>query len=596
MFATAQFMVKYCLPLQASSPTDEATILVSNLPPHVDEHALASFMESYGGVRSVHFVVLGNSASLDEEDNAAYMVEFYDVQDAKQALLELESSEPWGPMVRVEVGMRNPSKRRQAKDLLRLIGRWRMESSGSNNVPDRNGRRSSLGESNFPSNSSRDQGKASRGFMQIGSGSTDLYSQETTNNHYRTPSGGFKSSTLDLIDPRSNVKGPSPGSVSSSPLAKDTGDSHSPMPEGDSDRGSASSVNNTHGGRNPSDSMQHQPHQYYVQSAGAQGADSRAQMGPHQAPAQLVMGPDGQYSYVLHPAHFAGAAGNTSSGYYDPQQQLIPAFAGYGGYRAPHQSVHHPHAAHHMPGPGQIVMPSYIDARTGYPIAAPVYLAAPHPQHQHEGSSSSGGRVSHNRGAATGKRQGVSGYHGKQLGNEPDSELALDIAVVKSGGDTRTSLMVRNIPNKYTQKMLLEEFAQYGHGSDKMDFFYLPIDFKNKCNRGYAFVNFVDFQDIVPFYNQYNGQSWKVFNSDKICDITYARIQGKAAMLKRFEHSALLDKEDEYRPLVFVSHGPKKGQREEFTSGQQGYQLQPGATPFEHSSVSSGRSQGEVNT
>jgi len=74
--------------------------------------------------------------------------------------LELESSEPWGPMVRVEVGMRNPSKRRQAKDLLRLIGRWRMESCGSNNVPDRNGRRSSLGESNFPSNSSRDQGKA----------------------------------------------------------------------------------------------------------------------------------------------------------------------------------------------------------------------------------------------------------------------------------------------------------------------------------------------------------------------------------------------------------------------------------------------------
>jgi RNA recognition motif-containing protein len=87
------------------------------------------------------------------------------------------------------------------------------------------------------------------------------------------------------------------------------------------------------------------------------------------------------------------------------------------------------------------------------------------------------------------------------------------------------------------------------------DFFYLPIDFKNKCNRGYAFVNFVDYKDIIPFYDAYNGTSWSRFNSDKICDITYARIQGKAAMLKRFENSALMEKDDEYRPLVFVRKG-----------------------------------------
>jgi hypothetical protein len=80
VLSTAQFKVKYCLPLQASSPTDESTMLISNLPPHVDEHGLASFMESYGGVRSVHFVVTGANGSLDDDDNAAYMVEFYDTQ------------------------------------------------------------------------------------------------------------------------------------------------------------------------------------------------------------------------------------------------------------------------------------------------------------------------------------------------------------------------------------------------------------------------------------------------------------------------------------------------------------------------------------
>lgn len=34
--------------------------------------------------------------------------------------------------------------------------------------------------------------------------------------------------------------------------------------------------------------------------------------------------------------------------------------------------------------------------------------------------------------------------------------------------------MIKNIPNKYTQDMLLEEFND--HYQNKFDFFYLPID------------------------------------------------------------------------------------------------------------------------
>ena len=37
--------------------------------------------------------------------------------------------------------------------------------------------------------------------------------------------------------------------------------------------------------------------------------------------------------------------------------------------------------------------------------------------------------------------------------------------------------MVKNIPNKYTQDMLLEEFSYRCPGNiEKYDFFYLPID------------------------------------------------------------------------------------------------------------------------
>lgn len=42
--------------------------------------------------------------------------------------------------------------------------------------------------------------------------------------------------------------------------------------------------------------------------------------------------------------------------------------------------------------------------------------------------------------------------------------------------DGRTTIMVQNIPNKYTEKMLLE-LINKTH-KKKYDFFYLPIDFK----------------------------------------------------------------------------------------------------------------------
>lgn len=58
--------------------------------------------------------------------------------------------------------------------------------------------------------------------------------------------------------------------------------------------------------------------------------------------------------------------------------------------------------------------------------------------------------------------------------------------------------MIKNIPNKYTQQMLLDTFDRKQH--NQYDFFYLPIDFKNRCNMGYAFINFIDSIYIVEFF------------------------------------------------------------------------------------------------
>lgn len=101
---------------------------------------------------------------------------------------------------------------------------------------------------------------------------------------------------------------------------------------------------------------------------------------------------------------------------------------------------------------------------------------------------------------------------GNQIDNK--KQYQLDLEKIMSGGDTRTTLMIKNIPNKYTSKMLLAAIDE-SHKST-YDFIYLPIDFKNKCNVGYAFINMVSPAHIVSFYEAFNGKKWEKFNSEKL--------------------------------------------------------------------------------
>jgi hypothetical protein len=132
------------------------------------------------------------------------------------------------------------------------------------------------------------------------------------------------------------------------------------------------------------------------------------------------------------------------------------------------------------------------------------------------------------------------------------SKYELHLHKVRSGQDLRTTLMIKNIPNKYDQEMLLAAIDRKYKGT--YDFFYLPIDFKNKCNVGYAFINFTDPHTIAPFYEDFNNKKWEKFNSEKVCKITYARIQGKAALIEHFRNSSLMYEDAKCRPLIFTTY------------------------------------------
>ncbi|KAL2483443.1 Protein MEI2-like 5 [Forsythia ovata] len=136
---------------------------------------------------------------------------------------------------------------------------------------------------------------------------------------------------------------------------------------------------------------------------------------------------------------------------------------------------------------------------------------------------------------------------------EDRRQYQLDLEKIVNGEDSRTTLMIKNIPNKYTSKMLLDAIDETH--KDTYDFLYLPIDFKNKCNVGYAFINMVSPSHIITFYEAFNGKKWEKFNSEKVASLAYARIQGQSALVSHFQNSSLMNEDKRCRPILFQSEG-----------------------------------------
>eukprot|EP01132_Coremiostelium_polycephalum_P006660 gene6660-8239_t len=130
---------------------------------------------------------------------------------------------------------------------------------------------------------------------------------------------------------------------------------------------------------------------------------------------------------------------------------------------------------------------------------------------------------------------------------------------VKSGKDTRASLMIKNLPNRLTQKLLLSIIDEHFKGA--YDFLYLPIDPQSKVNYGYAFINFINYRSIISFYTEFNSRKWEKFYCSKVCEITYARIQGKSPLIQHLRHSSSCSSNKKNSPVIFISDNSGSGER-----------------------------------
>ena len=120
----------------------------------------------------------------------------------------------------------------------------------------------------------------------------------------------------------------------------------------------------------------------------------------------------------------------------------------------------------------------------------------------------------------------------KSRPSEKKFDLNIDIKRILYLEDRRTTLMIKNIPNKFQRDALLKTIDENFKGA--YDLFILPTDANGFKNFGYSFINFTNCYYIPYFYFLFHEKKWSSTNSQKVCQITYSKIQGRNSLLSHY--------------------------------------------------------------
>lgn len=141
-------------------------------------------------------------------------------------------------------------------------------------------------------------------------------------------------------------------------------------------------------------------------------------------------------------------------------------------------------------------------------------------------------------------QQGQELFHGGMI---PDAK-PMDAPPVPAEWANTYTVMMRNLPNRYTQRMLLEEICSSGFGGT-FDFLYLPIDPDTNANKGYGFINFLEPIHAWQFKCAYEGKQMSRFNSSKFVSVSPAALQGLEANYAHYSTSRCSRGDPAARPL-----------------------------------------------
>jgi len=135
----------------------------------------------------------------------------------------------------------------------------------------------------------------------------------------------------------------------------------------------------------------------------------------------------------------------------------------------------------------------------------------------------------------------------------PPTSNHLNIINILSGEEMHTTVMICNIPIRFSQIDMLALINKHNFGT--YDYYYQPMDLRTNCNRGFAYINFTHPYYIVSFYMEFQQLQWnKVVsqcNSNKRSLLFYANVQGKFANIQSLADKNVMYKPEEmYKPVI----------------------------------------------
>ena len=115
-----------------------------------------------------------------------------------------------------------------------------------------------------------------------------------------------------------------------------------------------------------------------------------------------------------------------------------------------------------------------------------------------------------------------------------------------------TTVLVRNVPAGFTQDELIALFRSLGY---LFNFFYCPVDFRTRRNIGYLFIDLIAPEMARDFMTKFHGYPLPFYKSNKVCVVSWARVQGWYQNVENYKESTILNLGRDFRPRLFDDMG-----------------------------------------
>ena len=138
----------------------------------------------------------------------------------------------------------------------------------------------------------------------------------------------------------------------------------------------------------------------------------------------------------------------------------------------------------------------------------------------------------------------------------------IDFRHVESGVDLRKSIIIRDIPQTYTQLRFLKEIVpliverlnNMGiDGNDpkyRIEFCYLPYNMRKRQSNGYCFLAVSSLAFLEVFYDVIHGYRCREEGHTRVCKLAYSRVQGTRGLVAQFNPSIILALPVSYQPVI----------------------------------------------